>query len=286
MTLRTVRALAGIAGAVLLTNALVPAQASTSQQAAVPGLHRVSATTGPGSPTEANATAECPFGENILGAGGELVGARGQAGLSTYTHIEREWGTSSATEDADGTSSQWTLNSYAICTTGEYRDSVTEISAYSSPAEKAVTVTCPPGTVTTGGAGNVTNGGRLTLDDVIPSADLTKVTVGVYETQGGRADNWHAIASARCGAPLPGLQRVSATSPTNSVTAKSVTATCPTGKKVVGTGHELLSGRGQVHLDDVVPSPDLTTVRAEAYEDQDGTPNNWSITAYAICASV
>ncbi|WP_433165945.1 hypothetical protein [Kribbella sp. CA-247076] len=282
------RTLTLLLGAALLTQAptatAAPTHNAVPTQTAVPGLHLVKATSGPGSPAEADASAECSFGEHILGVGGELVGARGQAGLSTYTHIEREWGTSSAAEDADGTTAQWTLNAYAICTTGPHRQSVSEFSAYSSPSEKAVTVTCPPGTVTTGAAGSTTSGGRLALDDVIPSADLTKVTVGVYETQGGRVDNWHAIASARCGEPLPGLQRVSATSPANSV-SKSVTATCPAGKKVVGTGHELLFGRGQVLLDDVVPSADLTSVRVEAYEDQDGTAANWSVTAYAVCAN-
>jgi hypothetical protein len=81
-----------------------------------------------------------------------------------------------------------------------------------------------------------------------------------------------------------GQQRIAATSPTDSASPKSVTATCPSGQRVIGTGHELANGRGQVLLDDVIPSADLTSVRVEAFEDQDGTTNPWSVTAYAICA--
>ncbi len=222
---------------------------------------------------------------SILGAGGEVVGGRGQTSLATYTQIEREWGSTQADEDADGTTADWSLNSFAICTSGPHRQSVNEFSPYNSSTEKIVTTRCPAGTVTTSAGAAAGYGGNLVLDDAIPSADLTTVTVDVFEAQAGRTDSWSATASARCGAPHPGLQRVAATSPTDSATNKSVTAACPTGKKVVGTGHEIVNGKGQVLLDDVVPSPDLTSVRAEAFEDQDGTTNNWSITVYAVCAN-
>ncbi|MFK4088497.1 hypothetical protein ACI2LF_30570 [Kribbella sp. NPDC020789] len=268
--------------AVLLGAAFVSAEPA---HAAVPDLTLVSKTSGPSSDASQSATAECPGGSSILGAGGEVVGGRGQATLSTYTQIEREWGSAQAGEDADGTANSWSLTSYAICTSDPIRQSVSQFSAYDSAAEKAVTVRCPAGTVTTSAGASTSDGGRLVLDDAVPSADLTSVTVDVFESQAGRTDSWSANASARCGAALPGLQRVAATSPTDSATNKSVTATCPTGKKVVGTGHEIANGKGQVLLDDVVPSPDLTSVRAEAFEDQDGTPNNWSITAYAVCAT-
>ncbi|MFI5734162.1 hypothetical protein ACIA49_28870 [Kribbella sp. NPDC051587] len=267
-----------LVAAALIGTAFVSAQPA---QAAVPDLQLVSQTAGPNSDASKVATAACPGGSSILGAGGELVGARGQATLSTYTQIEREWGSAQAT----GTASSWSLTSYAICTSAPIRQSLSQFSANDSAAEKAVTVRCPAGTVTTSAGASTSDGGRLALDDAIPSADLTSVTVDVFETQSGRTDSWSAVASARCGAPLPGLQRVAATSPTDSATNKSVTATCPAGKKVVGTGHEIANGKGQVLLDDVVPSADLTSVRAEAFEDQDGTPNNWSITAYAVCAT-
>ena len=202
-----------------------------------------------------------------------------------YTNIEREWGSVDADEDADGTANPWSFTAYAVCSDLPHRDSINAFTPSDSLAEKAVTVSCPSGTFTTGAAASTSDGGRLILDDAIPSADLTKVTVDVFESQAGRADDWSAIASARCGEALPGLQRVAATSASDSATSKSVTAVCPAGKKVVGTGHEIANGKGQVLLDDVVPREDLTSVRTEAFEDQDGTPAAWSITAYAVCAT-
>ncbi|MFC9688332.1 hypothetical protein ACFTSF_07300 [Kribbella sp. NPDC056951] len=270
-----------LAAAVLIGTALISAQPA---HAAVPDLQLVSETYGPDSSPSKSGSAQCPMTSHILGAGGEVVGGRGQTSLSTYTQIEREWGTTQADEDADGTAADWSLTSFAICTSGPYRSSVNGFSAYNSSTEKIVTTRCPAGEVTTS-AGAASSGGSLVLDDAIPSADLTSVTVDVFEAQAGRTDDWSASASARCGAPLPGLQRVAATSPTDSAANKSVTATCPAGKKVVGTGHEIANGKGQVLLDDVVPSADLTSVRAEAFEDQDGTTNNWSVTAYAVCAT-
>lgn len=274
-----------LATAVLLSTAFVSAQPAQAAQAAAPDLQLVSETYGPDSTATKHGSAQCPMTSHILGAGGEVVGGRGQTSLSTYTQIEREWGSTQADEDADGTAADWSLTSFAICTSGPWRESVNQFSPYNSSTEKLVTTRCPAGTVTTSAGASASDGGNLILDDAVPSADLTSVTVDVFESQTGRADDWSAAASARCGSPLPGLQRVAATSPTDSATNKSVTATCPTGKKVVGTGHEIANGKGQVLLDDVVPSPDLTSVRAEAFEDQDGTANNWSITAYAVCAS-
>jgi hypothetical protein len=53
---------------------------------------------------------------------------------------------------------------------------------------------------------------------------------------------------------------------------------------VVGAAGEIFNGLGQVLLDDTRPSADLTTVTANAYEDETGTSLSWSLTARAICA--
>jgi len=89
--------------------------------------------------------------------------------------------------------------------------------------------------------------------------------------------------AAPASAAVPGLQVVSATSVLDSNTLKAVTATCPSGKRVVGTGFHLLGGQGDVILDDLRPT--ATTVTVQAGEDQDGTTANWKITALAVCAN-
>jgi hypothetical protein len=83
---------------------------------------------------------------------------------------------------------------------------------------------------------------------------------------------------------LPGYERVTAVSVTDSFAVKAATATCPAGKQVVGTGAFISGGFGHVVLDQVVPNSQLTSVTARGYEDEDGTPANWSVRAYAVCA--
>jgi hypothetical protein len=63
-----------------------------------------------------------------------------------------------------------------------------------------------------------------------------------------------------------------------------VTATCPAGKRVVGSGGDIRRGHGEVAMTAVAPTPELTGVRVTAYEDDTGTDASWYAVAYAICA--
>ncbi len=88
-----------------------------------------------------------------------------------------------------------------------------------------------------------------------------------------------------------GLERVSSSTPTNSDSGKVVTANCPAGKVLVGTGYFTGGGfvRGSfpnqqtdVVVNQVFPSD--TTVTLDAFEEEP-TSANWSVTAVAICAT-
>jgi hypothetical protein len=87
-----------------------------------------------------------------------------------------------------------------------------------------------------------------------------------------------------------GLQRVEAESDENSVSSKGVTARCPEGKILVGTGFDIFGGKSgtspnqqtDVMMDFVIPGS--TFVTAAAYEDE-ATSANWSVKAIAICAT-
>jgi hypothetical protein len=83
-------------------------------------------------------------------------------------------------------------------------------------------------------------------------------------------------------AAVPGLQVVSAVSVGDATSPKTVVATCPIGKRVVGTGVYTDSGERRIVLDDLIPT--ATTVRATGYEDQAGTSAHWWIRAFAVCA--
>ena len=106
----------------------------------------------------------------------------------------------------------------------------------------------------------------------------------MLEDETGTTDDWALIASAICATPPPGLERVSATSPLNS-TNKSVSVSCPAGKRVFGAGADINTFNGQVILDDLRPNAALTSVTANGLEDETGNPAPWSVTAYAVCAN-
>jgi hypothetical protein len=85
-------------------------------------------------------------------------------------------------------------------------------------------------------------------------------------------------------ATVPSWQVLEASSLNNSDEYKgATTANCPTGTSVVGTG-ATDTGAGQVRLDDLIPSQDH--VYAFGWEDENGTPNNWTVKARAICADL
>ena len=86
---------------------------------------------------------------------------------------------------------------------------------------------------------------------------------------------------------VPGLQRTTKTSVSNSSTSKTVTARCPAGKRVLGGGGTVTGGRGQVVLERLEPVQTATDDRfvVGAREDGTGYSGNWRLTAYALCAN-
>ncbi len=95
---------------------------------------------------------------------------------------------------------------------------------------------------------------------------------------------WGVIASS-ASAAVPGLQRVQASSVVDSTPSKFVTATCPAGLQLTGTGSDIDGGAGNVVIDDQTPNANLTAVTVTAFEDDDGTAANWSVIATAYCAN-
>jgi hypothetical protein len=84
-----------------------------------------------------------------------------------------------------------------------------------------------------------------------------------------------------------GLVMVSATSADNSTDFKSVSATCPTGKKVIGGGAQTFGWYTDYHVLVTQAYPDGVNNRftVGAWEDEARTPETWTVTAYAICAN-
>ncbi len=87
-----------------------------------------------------------------------------------------------------------------------------------------------------------------------------------------------------------GLERVAASSSNTSDSPKSASASCPVGKKVVGTGYVIDGGKTgvapnqetDVVVDDI--NPGLMIVSVTAYEEEPNS-SNWSVGAIAFCAT-
>jgi hypothetical protein len=80
---------------------------------------------------------------------------------------------------------------------------------------------------------------------------------------------------------LTGLSLVVATSDPSSAT-KAVTAECPNGDKVFGSGAKIIDGLGDVHITNMYPNAELTKVFARGAE-TNGIATDWQVVAYAIC---
>lgn len=152
---------------------------------------------------------------------------------------------------------------------------------------KSVSVPCPAGTKPLGGGFFVSggSGGRISVTRLQALSPSNTFAVTATEADIGTPGSWQLYGYAMC-APAPaGLTYVSFSTASDSSSSKFATATCPAGKKVVGTGARLIGDAGQVMIDDVQPSASLTSVNVSAYEDATGYAGNWSLWAYATCAN-
>ena len=90
---------------------------------------------------------------------------------------------------------------------------------------------------------------------------------------------------------LSGLETVYSESPFDSTSEKSVSATCPDGKRVISTGYDLAGGKTGAHPDvltDVVVD-NLGFYGSAAYVDayeEDATAAAWPVIVSALCARV
>jgi hypothetical protein len=177
------------------------------------------------------------------------------------------------------------LRAYAICATPLPGLEVVSAQRPNDSSDKSAIVDCPAGKRVVGAGAAVVNGqGQVALDAVVPVGGLTAVGATGIEDENGYANSWTVRAHAVCADPPPGLEQVSAITDPDSDPA-SVTATCPSGKNLLGTGADITSGSGQVVLDDVRPNAALTSTTVTGLEDESGFAGDWTLLAVAICAN-
>ena len=235
--------------------------------------------------------ATCQGGKQLTGTGAEITGGLGQVILNQFGFFNDDPPTevfASAREDQDGHEGTWSITGYGICATPLPGLEVVEASSeFTSDQSKTATATCPAGKRVVGAGGSRVGVGEetLVLDGVAPSEDLTSVTTTSFEDQDGTDALLAVTAYAACASPPPGLKLISVRSPLDSEDFKRVSISCPTGKHLLGVGGDITSGFGQVYLDEVRPDRDLKTVDVTAVQDQDGSPQPWTVDAHAICVN-
>jgi hypothetical protein len=163
---------------------------------------------------------------------------------------------------------------------------VTVNSASDSSDHKSAYAFCPTGKRVIGGGGIVRDAGssaalRMLRPDPGSLRDAF-LAVASETTRYNR--NWSVTAVAVCADPPPGLEYVYTEFGPYSTAFISNIATCPAGKKVIGTGGAVNFDRGRVVLDEIVPATNLQTVRASAYVAEGGNPDVWSLGTWAVCA--
>jgi hypothetical protein len=130
---------------------------------------------------------------------------------------------------------------------------------------------------------NTVDGGDI-RNNSVKAADIRDDTVGLAEISSGAEQALGGSGGGGGGpAGISGLERVAETSVSNSNTPKIVTATCPGGKRLLSASYNV-EGQFGILVDEVTPNADLTSASVYAYE-PGPIAGNWSLTAYAICAS-
>lgn len=162
-------------------------------------------------------------------------------------------------------------------------------SAMDTAVTKTTIVECPAGTTTLGGGYFVSGGagGRITIARAyVQSGDGPgRYLVTATEAIDGNPGAWKLYVYATCATAPAGLTYVTGSSVNNSESGKNATATCPAGKKIISAGVRVTGGAGQVNVDDVVPTGNLTMAAVTAYEDSTGFAGDWFVTAHAVCAN-
>ncbi|MBA9002472.1 hypothetical protein [Thermomonospora cellulosilytica] len=163
---------------------------------------------------------------------------------------------------------------------------VTADSASDYTDSKGAYAFCPTGKRVIGGGGIVRNAGSNAAIRMLrpEPGSLRDAFVAAASETTSYNGNWSVTAIAVCADPLPGLEHVYSESSRDSSAFKSNIATCPAGKKVIGTGGWVGNDRGRVVLDEIIPATNLQTVRAGAYEAEGGNPDVWWLGTWAVCA--
>ncbi|MGW6931390.1 hypothetical protein ACWGE0_15155 [Lentzea sp. NPDC054927] len=233
-------------------------------------------------------TANCPPGMVVTGGGFSTATGVGNDGSVVMDEliIRDNFVTGTAYEDVNGTSKNWGITVFAVCSNPlpGYEIKLGRSVNTGSEFEKPAVATCSPGKVVIGGGFQVTGGvGEVVVDELLPSN--TQVFTKAFEGKAGTSRSWFLDAFAVCAFQSVGWEIVNKVGPIHS-SGKITTRECPAGKKVLGPMFDLTGSLGQAHMMSLLPN-DIPRheVSIAALEDDDGTTNSWGLNNWQICAS-
>ncbi len=140
-------------------------------------------------------------------------------------------------------------------------------------------------------------GTRQLKNNAVNSAKVKNHSLRAADFTAGQIPAGPRGSTGAQGVPgISGLQRVFASSAIDSSSPKSANATCPAGKRVIGSGGQHVggvtgtdpNGLTDVVIDQIAPSDENTVpgnVLVSAFEEEP-TNASWSVNAFALCANV
>ncbi|WP_422739106.1 hypothetical protein ACN263_07690 [Micromonospora sp. WMMD729] len=276
----------GVLTAVVSTAAVVAGMGWAAPAWAVPGLETVTQSAAESS-ADKSAFASCPAGKVVTGGGGFLPAgssAAGRVGLDRLEPLANGTGFFVTMREVGPVNfvGDWGLQAVAQCATTPAGYQV--VATTGAVGTEYVTASCGTKKVI-GMGGRVNSGlGDVVLDQVVPSFDLTSVTVRAVAVQGTAPAGWSATSIAVCANAPAGLERVALTGASASNPSDHAIKSCPAGKGLFSAGADINAGNGQVLLT-AINITGGNTVRVRADEDADGLAGSWSLNGYGICGS-
>jgi hypothetical protein len=168
----------------------------------------------------------------------------------------------------------------------------TKSSAVDSESLKTAFAPCPAGKVALGGGARITpryggaTHGQVILVHAQPLAN--GYYAGASEWAGGYSYDWFLVAYAVCGDQPAGYQIVQQVSDTETEgpfgNLNDTHASCPSGKKVIGTGGALQGARGQVSFQQIRPNQQGAYVFVQGIL-HPGFASPFTVYAWAVCAN-
>jgi hypothetical protein len=271
--------LAGTIAVTAVTAAAVFALASPAS-ASVTGWEAIRGQSLSNSAPVKAAVASCTNGKVLVGTGGRVDGAYGEAHVEAIrpstTSVEVV-----AYEDENGFAGNWSVSAFAICT---YPLDGLEIVTATSSAGTSATATCTGNRRVLGtGVEILGGGGEVIISKVAPLDDRVIASGNPDDT--GTTNIWLVKAYAICADAPAGLEIRSVTS-TSISDSRSWSYGCDPDQVLTGGGAYIYPYTGQVSffLNPVDFSGGYQFMFVQGYEDDDGWSSNWSITTYAVCA--